>query len=134
MQFDRSKSLQQLDGQDWGEQTYDSHLVTECYRLRRVPLSQFTVEDLRIMIGQHICLDYLMPLALEHLRADPFAEGAFYSGDSLLAVLRSGRDIWQQHPDWRDEIAGIAQRSSRFFAGNEMLEKAYGFFRKTSQR
>ena len=132
MQFDRSKSLQELDGQDWGKPTYNSHLVTECHRLRRVPLCQFTVEDLRIMIGQHISLEYLMPLALEHLRSDPLAEGDHYSGDLLSAVLRAGRDVWQQHPDWRDEVAGIAQRTSRFFEGNERLAEGYKVFQRES--
>ena len=67
MKLDRSKSLQQLDGEDWGEPTFDSHLVTECHRLHRVLLRDFTVEDLRITIGQQIGLDYLIPLALERL-------------------------------------------------------------------
>jgi hypothetical protein len=48
--FDCSKSLQELDGKDWGEPTYDSHPVTECHRLRRVPLRQFTAENLRIIV------------------------------------------------------------------------------------
>ncbi len=128
MEFDRSKSLQQLDGQRWGEPTYDSHLVAECHRLRRVPLCEFSIEDLRIMIGQRIGLEYLMPLALEHLRRNPLAEGAYYSGDLLSAVLRSGRAVWQQHPDWRNEVAAIAERSARFFAGDEMLDEGYRIF------
>jgi len=56
-QFDRSKSLQQFDGQDWGEPTYPSHLVRECRRFRRVPLCNFTAEDLRIAIGQNVGLE-----------------------------------------------------------------------------
>jgi hypothetical protein len=130
MEFDRSKSLQQLDGQDWGEPTYDSHLVTECHRLRRVPLSQFDVEDLRIMIGQHISLEYLIPIALEQLRAVPLAEGDYYSGDLLSAVLRAGRDVWQQHPEWRSEVAAIAQRTAPYVAGNEMLKEGYETFKR----
>ncbi len=55
------KSLQELEHSDWGEPTYDSHLVTTIHRLRRVPLRQYTVEDLRIMIGQNIGLQYLIP-------------------------------------------------------------------------
>jgi hypothetical protein len=54
MQFDRAKSLQELEGHDWGDPSYDSHLVTECHRLHRIPLCDFTVEDLRITIGQNI--------------------------------------------------------------------------------
>lgn len=112
-QFDRNKSLQQLDGKDWGEPSYDSHLVTECHRLRRVPLCEFTVEDLRIMIGQQFSLEYLIPLALEQLRAEPLAEGAFYPGDLLEAVLRAGGQFWQQYPELRDEAVAVAAVAAR---------------------
>jgi hypothetical protein len=109
--LDRSKSLQQLEGEDWGEPTYDSHLVTECHRLRRVPLHEFTVEDLRIMIGQQIGLRYLIPVALEHLRTDPFAEGDCYLGDLLASVLRADSRFWVASPQLRAEAAQVAQRA-----------------------
>ena len=128
--IERNKSLQDIDGEDWGEPTYDSHLVKECHRLRRVPLCQFGVEDLRIMIGQHIGMEHLMPLALEYLRADPLAEGAYYSGDLLAAVLRAGKKFWQQHVDWQREVGAIAQRTAPFFSGSEALQEAYEGFRK----
>jgi hypothetical protein len=108
-QFDRNKSLQHLDGEDWGEPTFGSHLVTECHRLHRVPLRDFTVEDLRIMIGQHFSLPYLIPLALEQLRLDPLAEGACYRGDLLASVLEAGSSFWREYPDLREETAKIAE-------------------------
>src|ERR1700674_4972099 len=95
--FDRSKSLQQLGWQDWGEATYDSDLVTECHRLRRVPLRDFKAEDLRIMIGQHIGLELLVPLALEQLREEPFAEGDYFPGDLLVSVLSANAGFWHAH-------------------------------------
>jgi hypothetical protein len=54
--FNRRKSLQELERDGWGQPDYDSHLVQTCHRLRRVPLADFTTEDLRIMIGQKIGL------------------------------------------------------------------------------
>ena len=111
MEFDRGKSLQQLEGKDWGEPTYDSHLVTECHRLRRVPLREFTAENLRIMIGQQIGLPYLVPLALELLHDDPFAAGDFYEGDLLAAVLRADSRFWIASPDLRAETARVAQQA-----------------------
>ena len=111
MKFDRTKSLQQLEGQDWGEPTYDSHLVTECHRLRRVPLREFTAEHLRMMIGQQISLVYLVPLALEFLSTDPFTAGDCYEGDLLAAVLRAEPAFWREHPDLRREAAAIAERA-----------------------
>src|SRR5438552_1638945 len=57
-------------------------------------IGQFSVEDLRIMIGQRIGLPWLVPVALEVLEQDPLAEGDFYPGDLLGRVLSVGRDFW----------------------------------------
>jgi len=52
------------------------------------------------MIGQRIALDHLVPRAIEILEVDPLAEGDFYPGDLLAAVLREpDRSYWQLHPD-----------------------------------
>ena len=115
MQFDRSKSLQQLDGEDWGKPEFDSRLVAECHRLRRVPLRDFSVEDLRIMIGQQIGLDYLIPLALERLDDNPFSEGAYYPCDLLVSVLGAEARFWQSHPELRERIVAVAERAISLF-------------------
>lgn len=108
-------TLDELEGEVWGESPYDSHLVTECHRLRRVPLIQFTIENLRIMIGQKISLRYLVPLALDRLEENPFAEGDFYAGDLLLSVLRVNSEFWKEHSDlfWRlnGVMSGVESRS-----------------------
>ena len=69
---ERESTLQALENDDWGEPTYPSHLVTTCHALRRKPLKDFTVEDLRIMIGENLSLEYLLPLAIEVLRENPW--------------------------------------------------------------
>jgi hypothetical protein len=118
--FDTTKTLQELDGEDWGEPTLDSHLMTECTRLRRVPLCEFTTENLRIMIGQQIGLEFLIPLAIQRLREDPFAEGGFYPGDLLQDVVRADSRFLVSHPDLRREIAEIV---SCAFASLQSLEE-----------
>jgi hypothetical protein len=137
--FDRSKTLQQLEGSDWGDPTYDSHLVTECHRLRRVPLREFTVEKLRIMIGQQIGLQYLIPVALELLRDDPFTAGDLYDGDLLAAVLRADSRFWIASPDLRAEAARIAQQALSWFStldetdretARESFTDAYDIFQR----
>jgi hypothetical protein len=68
-----NKTLTQLENDDWGQPGADSYpaaesyLVQACYRLRHKRLRDFTVEDLRIMIGQDFGLTYLIPEAIEFL-------------------------------------------------------------------
>jgi CDI immunity proteins len=65
------RTLEQLEGQTGPKPDFDSHVVETCHRLRTKPLEDFTVEDLRIMIGQEIGLVHLLPLAIEILNDDP---------------------------------------------------------------
>lgn len=109
MDFDKNKTLEELENQNWGEPEFGSHLVTTCHHLRRKSLSQFTPEDLRLMIGQKISLSYLLPLALEVLGENPLAGGDLYKGALLQNALGVNPEFWQAHPELRDEINAIVQ-------------------------
>jgi hypothetical protein len=112
---DTRKTLQELEGQDWGEPSLRTYVVTECHRLRRVPLENFSTENLRLMIGQRIGLDYLVPLALARLSVDPFAAGDFYAGDLLTALLSLPAQFWAKHPDLQRQATHIARDALRRF-------------------
>src|SRR5947207_14471363 len=99
MDFDRRKSIQELEGANWGEPPYPSYLVTTIYALRHKPLKDFSIEDLRIMIGQNISLPFLVPLALEVLGKNLLAEGDYYPGDLLNMVVAADPNFWLEHPD-----------------------------------
>ncbi len=72
-----------------------------CIHLGDVPLEEFTVENLRLMISQKIGLEYFVPLALGHLERDPMASGIHYPGDLRESVQRLPTRFWDQHPDFR---------------------------------
>ena len=82
-------TLEELEGEVWDEPAHESHLVTTCHRLRKLPIDQFSTEDLRIMIGQNFGLEHLLPIAMNVLRQQPLAAGDFYEGDLLRAVIFS---------------------------------------------
>jgi len=110
MSHSMQKSVQELEGKDWGEPKFDSYLVTTIHRLRRKPLDQFTHEDLRIMIGQGVGLEFLMPLAIEVLRRDALASGDFYPGDLLAAVSKVKEEFWRRHANWYEAVRLILRR------------------------
>jgi hypothetical protein len=99
-------TIQQLEGSDWGNPPADgSFLIQRCHELRRKPLAQFTVEDLRIMLGQDIATTILLPLAVDILVTDPLVEGDFYPGDLLWAVLRLPDSTWSAMPHHHERLA-----------------------------
>jgi hypothetical protein len=61
------------------------------------------------MIGQQVGLKYLLPLALDRLEDDPFAQGDFYHGDLLNSVLGVSLAFWEQHPDLRQRMDAIIE-------------------------
>lgn len=99
MKIDHYKNLDQLEGKAWDAPDFETSLMLECHRLRKVRLQDFTVENFRILIGQKISLPLLVPLALEILMKDPLAEGNFYKGDLLFALAGVPKDYWEANPD-----------------------------------
>jgi hypothetical protein len=121
--FDRRKTLEELESEAWDAPEYESHLVTTIHSLRHKPLTELTVEELRIMIGQSVGLRYLVPLALELLSSDPFVEGDYYRGDLLHSVLHVGASFWTERPDLRkklEAIIALAERSASVLTAEEM--------------
>jgi hypothetical protein len=90
LSLDERRTLDELDPPARPAADYDSRLVTRAHDLRRKPIGDFTAEDLRIMIGQQVALAHLVPRALDALELNPLAQGDFYPGDLLQAVLPNG--------------------------------------------
>jgi hypothetical protein len=107
----RQMTLEDLEKNIWPDVQKDdqSHLVSTCHALRKKPLLEFSVEELRIMIGQNIGLEYLIPIALEELKKDILAEGDLYEGDLLTAVLKADPEYWNRKKKNRYILYGLIQ-------------------------
>lgn len=92
------QSLEEIEGDVWGDPPADAtRLIATVHELRRRPVDQLGVEDMRVLIAQRVGLDVLVPRALTRLEQDPLAEGDFYPGDLLVAVIRVPPPYWQSH-------------------------------------
>jgi hypothetical protein len=75
-----------------------SYLVARCEALQDIPLQDYSIEDLRLLVSQQVGLPWLVPLALAHLTQNLFSEGDYYAGDLLASILRLENDYWRAHP------------------------------------
>ena len=102
------KTLTELEGNDWGDPAFGSHLAATVHALRHKPIGDFTIEDLRITIGQSVGLPYLIPLAVVKLESEPLAEGDFYPGDLLQNVLTIDDGFWRSRRDMLSRMLPVA--------------------------
>ena len=78
--------------------------------MRRRPIGELTVEDMRLLIGQDRGLPHLLPLVLEVLRENPMAEGHMYEGDLLSAVLTRNPSVWAEFSELGRELRVIVSK------------------------
>ncbi|MGW1062820.1 contact-dependent growth inhibition system immunity protein [Micromonospora rubida] len=101
-------TIEQLERDVWPDSgPDDTSLIRRCTELRRKPVAEFTVEDLRIMLGQQIGVSVLLPLAVQVLLRDPLAEGDYYPGDLLRNVLRLPDSEWSSLRAERKRLASV---------------------------
>jgi hypothetical protein len=104
----RYKSLQNLEKRKAADPAiWPSYLVKRSSELIKIPLNEFTTEDLRLMIGQEFGLPYLVPLAIEKLTEDLFAEGDYHPGDLLAVVLKIKAAFWQDNQQLYSAVAAL---------------------------
>lgn len=122
-------TLQSLENDFWPNPPEDStNLIKTCHTLRKKPLNEMTIENLRVMIGQDIGLKYLVPIAMENLRTDILAAGDFYPGDLLESVLRLDKAFWESNPEMKMEMDLILADNDDVLESEKSLRKSVGEF------
>jgi hypothetical protein len=104
----RQKPLEILENHYWGDlETAPTGLIKRCIELSRVPVCEFTLDNLRLMIGQQLGLSYLAPLALEKLGPYIFVSAALYEGDLLESMLRIDSSFWEKNKEYRAQLNSL---------------------------
>ncbi len=121
------QTIEQVDG-PWPEPDGSAtRLVRMVHRLRKVPVQNLTVEDLRVLVGQRVSLEIVMPRVLDELMRNPLASGDFYPGDLLVATLRIAQtDLEADDRRKLQGIVGLIQKGESEGVPPEVWELAGG--------
>ena len=98
----------------------ESYLISTCNKLMSKPLKDYNVENLRIMIGQDIGLQFLIPIAIEILNKNILAEGDYYEGDLLKSVLTSDEEYWKSNYENWISIINIYNQNQENILNSEL--------------
>jgi hypothetical protein len=65
------------------------------------------------MIGQNIGLEFLIPIALDVLKENFFAEGDLYEGDLLKSVLTSDKEYWKKSTEHWQALQELYEKNEQ---------------------
>jgi hypothetical protein len=129
--IDRNKSIEELEGNVWPEPDFNSQLVTRCHALRIKALKALTTEDIRIMVGQYLELNYLIPEAINKLKENVLTAGDYYEGDLLEAVLKIKNDFWDINKELSNQINEIVNSINiKKIDQKELIDSIWQFKKK----
>jgi hypothetical protein len=102
--MDESKSIEHLENDYWPSTDFPTPLVEKCYRYRKIPVKDLSIEQIRLLLGQKIGVRYLLNKAIKFLQEDILSEGDFFPGDLLMSVLRLDTDDWKDNAELQREL------------------------------
>ena len=120
-----SKSIEQLENDYWKEPSeFPTGLVERCYKYRKIPLTNLTIEQIRTLVSQNIGLKHLIGLTLIKLEQNILAKGDFYEGDLLIAASHISRNFWNQHSTEYKKFKNLVESKSEVIK-TELGQKKY---------
>ena len=88
----------------------DDYPLPAWYRsVRETPLDELGLEDICKACRQQIHLEHIVPIALQHLQADPLA-GETFDGELVVALRCVPREYWPDRPDQARALVSILDR------------------------
>ena len=110
----RRKSLDTLENHNWGNPAKaPTNLVRRCIELSKVSIDNFTLSDLRVLIGQKFGLKYLIPLAIEKLQDNIFVDTEFYKGDLLENILKIDTSYWENNENYWTQLNDLMKEKRK---------------------
>ncbi len=126
MQKNLNKTISQLLHHEWVGPipTHDDSFIQQnLYRLYHTIVADLDIEDIRFLINQEILLDDMMPIALGYLRMNILAEGDFYEGDLLNAVLSVSNIFWENHLELKMSLKNIINENLGVIESSDIPRK-----------
>lgn len=99
MDFDIYKSLIELEPEQWDPDSLSPLQAQMALKLAGKPLRKLAPPELEALIAENLGLPFLVPLAVERLREEPFLQAARHPGDLLTTVMEVDLRFWLERYD-----------------------------------
>lgn len=97
--IDEEKTPTEITGVVIGKYEFETSLIENARKFSNMPLKSIPDEGLRLLLGQNLYLEVVVPATICFLSVKPFAGGDFEDGALIRTLfLRVDKDFWKTHP------------------------------------
>lgn len=113
-------SISQILGPWKGNLPLEDRIAMELYNLYNLPIMQYSISDVAFLLRQDLLMEYVVPIAIDVLKRNPFIMTDYFRGDLLSDLLSTKNDIkyWKSHEYELKMVFNI----------NEMVKRQFNVF------
>lgn len=116
-----SKSIEEIENDFWGNVPDNAtSIVRSTYELRKKMLSMLDLDDMRLLIGQSIGLEVLIPHSLDFIADNPFVEALYFEGDLFKNIVFTDRTYWEKNPEIKLRLLNLFDKHKNQFDDIDM--------------
>ena len=117
-------TLEELENHIWPPlPEYPTKMVGQVYITRKKRIGDMDTNDFRLLIGQGVGLEFLIPKAIECLKRKILEDALYYPGDLLMVVLEAKREYWETHPSERRDVIDLVLKSRTSISQTEEIDE-----------
>lgn len=111
----------------------EDRIAKRLYDLYNIPVKQYTISDVAFLIRQNFLMEYVVPIAIDVLKINPFIMTDFYRGDLLIDLLQTNdnKAYWDNHIQEKHMVLRIIElaKSRLKFFDDITMSNQRGFLR-----
>lgn len=121
--FDASRSLVQLEEEDWSFDPECFDAPRQAYSLVTKPVRRLTAAELMHLVRWRVSLRFTIPAAIDRMMGDPFLKAGTHEGDLLVTLLEADSSFWRaNHALWCEMVELLARAIGEVAARAEAAE------------
>ncbi len=127
--MDENKSIDQLQSSHSNSEA-SAGIPSRCLQCMRIPVKDLSKEQVRLLLSHDIGTIFLLCKTIQILEEDILADGDFYPGDLLSALLNVDDIYWRNNPELAGRLYSLLNQQRPLIqkAGHKRLDREVAQF------
>jgi hypothetical protein len=128
--MDETKSIDQLQFTSQRDQASPAGIASRCHQYMEVPIKDLSKEQVRLLLSHDVGTIFLLDKTIRILEEDILADGDFYPGDLLSALLNVNKVYWKNSPELAGRLYSLLSKQRPIIqkAGHKRLDREVAQF------